>query len=142
MSKGPPPEWRRRDCSFDHLVKAAVEAGWGTVLVYKGIETIERAQEIRRGLYRCAKHREISMEGGTVALAAEDEQMGIRRQRDGTYTIKYRVWTKQQARKAHLARFGPDRSAWPYDPKRPATDEERAGWANRNELGEPVLHDT
>jgi hypothetical protein len=141
MSKGPPPEWRRRDCSFDHLVGAAVSAGWGQILKYEGIETIERAQEIRRGLYRCAKHREISMEGGTVALAADDETMGIRRERDGTYTIKFRVWTKAQARKAHLARYGSSRESWPYDPRRPATQEERASWANKNELGEPVFHD-
>jgi hypothetical protein len=127
---------------MDHLVKAAVDAGWGQVLVYQGIETIERAQEIRRGIYRCAKHRNISAEAGTVALAAEEEQMGLHRTRDGTYTIKYRVWTKAQARKAHLARFGPDRSAWPYDPRRPATQEERDTWANKNELGEPVYHDT
>lgn len=141
MPKGPPPQWRRRDCSFDHLVSAAVDAGWGQVLVYGGIEEIERAQAIRRGIYRCARHREISADAGTVALAAEDDQMGLRRERDGTYTLKYRVWTRSQARKAHLQRFGPDRSAWPYDPRRPATEEERAGWSNRNELGEPVHHD-
>jgi hypothetical protein len=141
MSKGPPPEWRRRQCQFDHLVAAAVDQGWGTVLVYKGIEDAARAQDIRRGIYRCAKHREISAEAGTVALVAEDGVMGISREKDGTYTLRYRVWTKAQARKAHLARYGSDRQAWPYDPKRPATDEERQAWANRNELGEVVRHD-
>jgi len=111
------------------------------VLIYRGVEDIERAQTIRRGLYRCAGHRGITMEGGRVALASDDDEMGIRRERDGTYTLKYRVWTKAQARKAHLAKYGSDRSAWPYDPRRPATAEERESWSNRNELGQPVHHD-
>lgn len=141
MAKGPPPDWRRRNCQFDHLVGAAADAGYGQVLIYRGVETIERAQEIRRGIYRCARHREIAAEAGTAALASDDQVMGISRERDGTYTIRFRVWTKTQARKAHLARYGPDRSAWPYDPRRPATDDERAAWAARNERGEPVTHD-
>lgn len=140
MPKGSPPRWNRRDCSFDHLVQAAVDAGWGQVMVYRGIETIERAQSIRRGVYRCARHREITADAGTVALAGDDESMGLRREKDGTYTLKYRVWTKSQARKAHLARFGPDRSAWPYDPRRGHTDDERAAWGNTNELGQTVQH--
>src|SRR5579859_4784107 len=111
MPKSPPPQWRRRDCSFDHLVEAAVNSGWGKVLVYQGVEDIERAQEIRRGIYRCAGHRGITAEAGTVALRDDDDSMGIRRERDGTYTLKYRVWTKQQARKAHLARYGSDRAS-------------------------------
>lgn len=141
MPKAPPPQWRKRDCTWDHLVEAAVNAGFGQVLVYRGVETIERAQDIRRGLYRCAQHRGISMEGGRVALASDDEQMGIRRERDGTYTIKYRAWTKAQARKAHLTRYGGSRESWPYDPRRAATEEERESWANRNEMGQPVHHD-
>lgn len=142
MPKGPPPQWNRRDCTFDHLVQAGVDAGYGQVLVYRGIEDIERAQAIRRGVYRCARHREISAEAGTVALMDDGDMMGLHRESDGTYTLKYRVWSKSQAKKAHLARYGPDRSAWPWDPRRPATDEERASWSNRNELGQPVYHDT
>lgn len=142
MPKGSPPQWNRRDCSFDHLVQAALDAGHGTVLVYRGIEDIDRAQHIRRGVYRCAGHRKITADAGTVALASDDESMGLRRESDGTYTLRFRVWTKTQARKAHLQRHGTDRSAWPYDPRRPATDDERANWANRNELDQPVIHDT
>ena len=142
MPKGPPPQWRRRDCSMDHLVAAAVDAGFGQVLVYRGMETPERAQEVRRGIYRCAKHRDIAAEAGTVALAGDDQMMGISRERDGTYTLRYRVWTKKQARKAHLARYGPDRTAWPYDPRAPATEDERAAWQSRDERGQPVYHDS
>lgn len=126
---------------MDHLVQAAVDAGYGTVLVYRGIDDIERAQAVRRGVYRCSRHRGIAADAGTVALADGEDVMGLRRESDGTYSLSYRVWTKQQARKSHLQRHGSDRSAWPYDPRKPATDEERAGWSNRNELGEPVHHD-
>lgn len=126
---------------MDHLVEAAVNSGWGQVLVYRGLDTIERAQEVRRGIYRCAGHRGITAEAGRVALASEDDEMGIRRERDGTYTIKFKVWTKAQARKALLERYGPDRSAWPYDPRRPATPEERESWANLDETGRVVRHD-
>lgn len=141
MGKGPPPLWSRRDCRFDHLVQAAVDRGYGVVMSYAGIETAERAHDIRRGIYRCARHRKISAEAGRVSLAAEDNEMGIHRQSDGTYTLRYRVWSKASARKAHLARNGPDRSAWAYDPKRKATQAERDTWANRNELNQPVYHD-
>jgi len=141
MPKGPQPQWRKRDCSFDHLVKAAVEQGYGTVMVYGGIEDVDRAQDIRRGLYRCANHREISAEAGTVALVDDDDDdvMGIRKTGD-TYELRFRMWSKTQARKAHITRHGTDRSQWPYDPTRPATDAERESWASRNELGQAVTH--
>lgn len=142
MGKGPPPLWNRRDCRFDHLVGAAADAGWGQVMVYRGIEGIDRAQDIRRGIYRCARHRQISADAGTVALAAADDAMGLRRERDGTYTLRFRVFPKTQARKSHLARHGTDRAAWPYDPRRPASDEDRDSWASRNELNQPVYHDS
>jgi len=141
MPKGSPPGWSRRDCTYDHLVAAAVDAGYGTVMTYAGIEDHDRAQAIRRGIYRCAGHRKISADAGTVALADGDDVMGLRRESNGTYTLTFRVFTKAQARKAHLARRGTDRSGWAYDPKRRATQDERDGWANRNELGAPVHHD-
>lgn len=141
MAKGPPPLWNRRDCRFDHLVAAAVATGMGKTLVYRGIETIDRAQEIRRGIYRCARHRQISADAGTVALAAGPETMGLSRERNGTYTLRYRVFSKNQARKSHLQRNGTDRAGWAYDPRRPATEAERDSWANRNEMNQPVYHD-
>lgn len=134
MPKGPPPQWRRRDCRFDHLVAAALEKGYGVVLVYSGITTEERAHDIRRGLYRCAKHREISADAGPRVLVTGDA-MGVRRNPDGTYTLKYRVWSKRDARKSHIQRNGTDRQQWSYNPRGGATDEDRARWANRNEQG-------
>jgi hypothetical protein len=139
VTKGPPPNWSRRDCRFDHLVVAAISRGYGTELVYNGIDDYERADEIRRGIYRCAKHRGLTAEAGP-AREADPGEMGIHKKRDGTWEVRYRMWDKRTGRKRHLERHGPDRASWPYDPRRGATDEERQSWANRDETGRPVVH--
>lgn len=142
MGKGPPPQWNRRDCRFDHLVSAAMAKGYGRVLVYSGIETWDRAEDIRRGIYRCASHRGLTGDAGPAGRTVSgdpNEVMGIRKT-GRTYELRYRVWTKNSGRKRHLATYGPDRSQWPYDPRRRATADERASWANQNELGDPVVH--
>ena len=140
MGKGPPPAWNRRDCRFDHLVAAAISKGYGVILKYTGIEDLDRAHDIRRGIYRCAKHRGLTADAGPSGQLVDDaEQMGVRKIR-GKYELWYRIWDKRTGRKRHLERHGTDRSAWPYDPRRRATAEERETWANRNERGEPVIH--
>lgn len=136
MGKGPPPGWSRRDCRFDHLVTAAMERGFGITLVYSGIDDEQRAHDIRRGIYRCSKHRGVSADAGPArVISGADDEMGVRRNRDGTFTLRYRIWKKSDARKRHLQRHGPDRAAWPYNPRRRATDAERESWANRDEHG-------
>lgn len=139
MGKGPPPAWSRRDCRFDHLVQAAIAKGYGTELVYGGIENLERAHDIRRGIYRCARHRGISADAGPADRLAGPGEMGIRKT-GRTYALHFRVWDKRTARRSHLARNGTDRSVWPYNPRRAATSSERASWANRDETGKPVVH--
>lgn len=138
MPKGPPPAWSRRDCRFDHLVVAALGQGYGKILVYNGIETEERAHDIRRGIYRCAKHRGVSADAGPSVLVTSDDQMGVRRTVGGSYSLRYRLFDKRTARKAHIERHGQDRQAWPYNPRRPATADERASWATRDERGTVV----
>lgn len=138
MPKGPPPSWSRRDCSFDHLVVAAINKGYGTTLHYTGIETEARAHEIRRGIYRCARHRGVSADAGRSAGTPGDDEMGVRRAADGTWTLRYRIHDKRSARKAHIQRHGADRSSWPYNPRRAATAEEREAHAPRDEKGNIV----
>lgn len=137
MPKGPPPQWRNRDCRFDHLVAAALGLGLGQVLVYRGIITEDRGHDVRRGIYRCAKHRGISADAGPSRLVTGDE-MGLRKNTDGTFTLKYRLFDKREGRKRHIERHGPDRQQWPYNPRRAATSEERDSWANRDEKGKIV----
>lgn len=134
MPKGPPPQWRKRDCRFDHLVAAALDQGHGKILVYSGIETEERGHDIRRGIYRCARHRGVSADAGPGRLVTGGE-MGLRRNADGTFTLKFRTWDKREARKSHIQRNGTDRQQWAYNPRRAASAEERDSWANRDEHG-------
>jgi hypothetical protein len=139
VAKGPPPAWNRRDCSFDHLVRAAVVKGYGRVLVYGGIEDIGRAHEIRKGIYRCARHRKLTADAGPSSRLAGGDEMGIRKT-GRTYELRYRIFSKRTGKKSVLDRHGPDRSKWPYDPRRPANAAERESWAARDERGRPVTH--
>ena len=138
MPKGPPPSWSRRDCSFDHLVAAAIDQGYGKVLKYGGVETEERAHEIRRGIYRCARHRGVSAEAGKSVTTSSNDEMGVHREPGGTYAVWYRIHDKRVARKAHLERHGADRQSWPYNPRGKSSDAEREAHMPRNKRGEIV----
>jgi hypothetical protein len=138
MPKGR-PHTHRWDCRFDHFVTAALQQGFGTELVLTGIESYERADDIRKGIYRCARHRKVSAEAGPSRTVTGDGEMGIHKT-GKTYTLRFKIQDKRAARKRHLERYGPDRAAWPYDPRRPATGDERESWTERNERGEPVTY--
>jgi hypothetical protein len=140
MPKAPPPPWTQRDCRFDYLVGAALAAGAGEEITMTGIDTPERAADIRRGVYRCAGHRGVSAwvkwrhsgQWTTVTtLWPPDRQAG------GTYTLVFAVTDKRAARRRHLATYGADRARWPYNPRRPKSPEDVAAWqrAGRNEKG-------
>lgn len=139
MPKGIPGS-ARWDCRFDHLVAAALQKGYGRELVMKGIESYDRADDMRKGIYRCARHRKVSAEAGPSRVVTGKDEMGIHKA-GKTYTLRFRIWDKRRARKQHLERYGSDRAAWPYDPRRPATAEEREGWVPRTERGTPVNHE-
>ena len=138
MPKAPPPIQNRRDCRFDHVVVAAGTKGWGVTLKYTGIPTEERGHEIRRGIYRCAKHREISAEAGPARLVDGDE-MGLRRV-GGGFELHFRLWSKKSGRARILQKHGSDRTNWPYDPRRPKNQEDIDSWAAQglNERGHRV----
>lgn len=138
MPKAPPPIHQRRDCRFDHVVAAALGKGLGVVLVYSGIPTEERGHDIRKGIYRCAKHREISAEAGPARLVDGDE-MGLRRTGD-TYELRFRLWSKKSGRARILQKHGADRANWPYDPRRPKNQEDIDSWQAQglNEKGHRV----
>ena len=139
VPKGPPPLHTRRDCRFDHVVVAALGKGFGVVLVYSGIETLERGHDIRRGVYRCAKHREVSAEAGPSRLVDGDDDMGLRAIGD-RFELRFRLWSKRQARGHIVKKHGPDRGAWPYDPRRSKSQEDIDAWAAQglNEKGHRV----
>jgi hypothetical protein len=134
MPKGPPPTWTSRDCRFDHVVTAVAGQGTGKPVSYQGIDTPDRAKDIKQGVYRCARHRGLSasvewLHSGRLTSKSDDWPPD--REPDGTYTLKITIYTKAQARKRHLARYGTDRSKWPYDPRRPKTQADIDAWAAR-----------
>jgi hypothetical protein len=138
MPKSPPPGLTQRDCRFDHLVLAALAKGYGVVLVYSGITTLERGHEVRRGVYRCARHREVSADAGPARLVDGDE-MGLRAA-GGEFELRFRLWSKRAGRRRVLDRHGPDRTRWPYDPRRPKSQDDIDYWATLglNEKGHRV----
>ena len=81
------------------------DTGFWPEIVYVGIADADRALEIKRGLFRSAKHLGVSMKA--------DIEPG----ESGGYQVRFRAISKKHAR-AHMVRtYGPDRSAWAYDPR-------------------------
>lgn len=143
MPKAPPPPWTQRDCRFDYLVTAAMAQGQGQEITMTGIEGEPRAADIRRGIYRCAGHHQISawvkwQHSGDwttdTALWPPDKQA------DGTYTLAFAVIDKRAARKRHIAVYGTDRSQWPYNPRSGKTPRDVESWQaqGRNERGHRI----
>ena len=116
MPRAAAPQWRRRkEPITDDLVLASINAAGGKFdeqtghyarLRFTGCESRERANEVKQSLYRCAAYLKFSM--SATVLPAED----------GTYTVEYVVINKAHARAHVLAKYGTDRSKWPYDPRR------------------------
>lgn len=113
MPRGPDRPWRRRKEPQTHAhVMASVQRGFSdtdrgfyTELVYTGIETEERASEVRRSLFRCAK-------GLGYSMRAEIETAA-----DGTFQVRYHAIDKTKARAWMVKTYGADRSKWPYNPR-------------------------
>jgi hypothetical protein len=138
LPKAPPPSRQQRDCRFDHLVVAAIGRGYGVALVLSGIESPERGHDIRKGIYRCARHRSVSAEAGPARLVDGDD-MGLHAT-GATYELRFRIWSKSSGRARVLANYGPDRTAWAYDPRRRKNQEDIDAWAQQglNEKGHRV----
>jgi hypothetical protein len=143
MPKAPPPPWTARDCRFDYLVNAAIGQGHGAEVTMNGIESVQRAEDIRRGVYRCAGHRGVS----AWVSWQHDGEWTTRttlwppdKQPDGTYTLVFAVTDKRTARKRHLAVYGADRAAWPYNPRAGKSPADVAAWQaqGRDERGHRV----
>lgn len=103
----------RKPPILDHYIQASIERGMDDQghygeLVYAGVEDSERAIEIRRALYRSAKHLGVSLKA--------DVEDGA----DGTHSIRFHAIDKAVGR-AHIARQAegdPSRLAYnPYGPR-------------------------
>jgi len=119
MPRAGPPLWRRRkEPILDHLWLASIEQTNGIPdqqghygeLIYTGIETKTRAEEIKRALYRCRRY----VNGGISGY--------VKVEKDGAgYRVRYKAIDKTMARKYMLDHYGDDPSKWPYSarPGRP-----------------------
>ena len=113
MPRGPAPAWRKRMPHLDSHIQAAIsqcngspdtETGLMGKLVYIGCESRERAQVVKRMLYRSASHHKVSLHCDIVKAD------------DGTYEVHFSVFHKSYGRKYVLDTYG-SRSNFPYDPR-------------------------
>jgi hypothetical protein len=81
------------------------ETGHHPELLVTGIETQERAADIKRGLYNSAKHLGVSMRANIEHTGKE-------------FRVRFNAINKRMARAYIIKKYGKDRSAWPYDPRR------------------------
>jgi hypothetical protein len=135
VPRGPAPQWRARQPvmvqgahvataqEIDAYIMASVNGAGGlgkhhpttghyATLYIRGLKDREEAEAWSRALYRCAhflnRHRiaEVSMSVKIVRL------------KPSGYEIKFTAIDKTIARAHVMAKYGTDRSKWPYDPRR------------------------
>jgi len=115
MPRGAAPPWRARKEPIldDHLYASVTQAGGVhneqghyATLIHAGCESRERAQEIKKALYRSAYHLDVSLMTKIIKAG------------DGTYSVEYTAIDKAHGKKYMLEIHGPDRSKWSYDPRR------------------------
>jgi hypothetical protein len=114
-----PPAWRKRkEPLLDAEVQQSVERGDAhpaaghspeghryAELVYGGCATEERAREIKSALYRAAGRLGVSLPAPKIVRNGQE------------WDVHYRAACKECARLWVVARYGPDRQAWPYNPR-------------------------
>jgi hypothetical protein len=81
------------------------ETGHYGELIYAGCATKERAAEIKQALYRAAKRQGFS-------LTTKIEKSGKE------WDVRYTAIDKAVARRYVVERYGSDRAAWPYNPRK------------------------
>lgn len=102
---------------MDHVVAAAIAEGGE--ITYDGIADVDRALEIKRGVYRCGQHRKISVQvtwpyRGTVT--SKSSQWPPDKVK-GCYQLTIRAFRKSHGRKHVVDTLGPDRTRWHYNPR-------------------------
>lgn len=125
MPRGPAPAWRqRKQPVLDAYVLASVdqagglgkhhpETGHYAELIIDGFKDRDEAQEYSRALYRSAHY--MNRTGvASVSMSAKIERDG------GGYRIRFKAIDKTIARAHVMAKYGSDRTKWPYDPRRKA----------------------
>lgn len=123
MPRAAAPTWRqRKDPVLDHYVMASVQQAGGigkhdattghyATLVIRDLADRAEADEYVRALNRAALHLH-RYKVAEVGMSAKAERDGER------WAVRFKAIDKTHARAHVLAKYGPDRSKWPYDPRR------------------------
>jgi len=123
MPRGPAPTWRaRKEPVVDDWILESVKRAGGigshhpvtghySELVIDDLATRTEAEEYRKALFRCAYYLHRTGQA-PVSMNAKIEQSGT------GFQIRFKAVDKTLARAHVLARYGNDRSKWPYDPRR------------------------
>lgn len=136
MPRGPAPTWRARKpvtvsgvhhataAEVDAYVIASVEQAAGrhhpqtghyATLWIRGLATKEECAAWKQALFRCAHY--LARNGIADVSMSTDRPV-----RDGRgYKFSFRAVDKTLARQHVMEKYGPDRSKWPYDPRRRGT---------------------
>ena len=107
MPRGPAPHWHKKmphTVEAEPMIHAAYQLGFEKELRWTGIETRERARQLKNGLFNAAR-----LHKPAVAVSYSIEQDGR------TWTIKFRLHDKRNARAFVVNTYGTDRRQWPYD---------------------------
>lgn len=123
MPRGPTPQWRRRkEPILDDWILESIERAGGigkhhpqtghyAELVISDLADKAEAAEYKRALFRCAHYLTRTAQV-PVSMSADIERDGRK------YRIRFRAVDKTLARQHVMAKYGNDRSKWPYDPRR------------------------
>lgn len=110
MPRGPAPSWTAA-APHTHearpYVESAFKHGYELEFTWAGIATRERAVLCKRGLHNAAR-----LHKPQVSLSGEIEPDG-----NGGWRIKFKLHDKRIARAYIRTKHGPDRNAWPYNPR-------------------------
>lgn len=110
MARGPSRPWKalapHTESAFP-WVRAAMNAGYDVELQIVDVKADE-VDDFRRGLFNAARHSGVSL------------HCHKRKAPDGTWTLSYAVHRKTDGRAHILTKHGPDRTQWPYNPRRPS----------------------
>lgn len=113
MARAPIHAMRQRKAPIlDHYVQASIEAGMNDQghygeLVYAGIEDQLRAIEIRRALFRSAKHLGVSLKADVEAGAGD------------THQVRFKAIDKAVARQFMAQTYRGREHEMPYNPYQP-----------------------
>jgi len=130
MPRGPAPAWRaRKPPVVDGWILASVNQAGGlgkhhpqtghyATLVIRGLADRDEAAEWHRALYRCAHWLNRTGQAPVSMSAKIQKHARPCKESDCAYHIEFRAVDKTLARKHVLEKYGPDRSKWPYDPRR------------------------